>query len=254
MCPNNFRWEETYTPTTLPHSRSPHNVLHSPSYYECEQTGFGRSTALFSSARSRLASRISPWCATLVWSTHGLVSAFFQVGGQFGTSRPNTLACGLWKRLWSFLMGVTMVTPNKRAESVKHVGRHGNRDRYSVDPGAVTHDVVVYTRHKRSPWCLKGGKVTVTVTPSLVCPRIRQRENRCMQQHPTSKSGPTTGSTAARLGKIRTARKIRILRGYSEYDTHIRHRGQRLDVLCQEQARATTLDPVCAVGAQVGST
>ena len=33
MCPINFRWEETYTPTTLPCSRSPHNVLHSPSYY-----------------------------------------------------------------------------------------------------------------------------------------------------------------------------------------------------------------------------
>ena len=78
----------------------------------CEQTGFGRSTALFSSARSRLTSRISPWCATLVWSTHGLVSAFFHVGRQFGTSRPNTLACGLRKRPWSFLMGVTIVTPN----------------------------------------------------------------------------------------------------------------------------------------------
>ena len=33
MCPINFWWEETYTPTTLPRSRSPHNVLHSPSYY-----------------------------------------------------------------------------------------------------------------------------------------------------------------------------------------------------------------------------
>ena len=81
-------------------------------YYECEQTGFERSTALFSSARSRLTSRISPWCATLVWSTHGLVSAFFHVGRQFGTSRPKTLACGLRKRPWSFLMGVTIVTPN----------------------------------------------------------------------------------------------------------------------------------------------
>ena len=30
MCPIYFRWEETYTPTTLPRSRSPHNVLHSP--------------------------------------------------------------------------------------------------------------------------------------------------------------------------------------------------------------------------------
>ena len=64
---------------------------------ECEQTGFGRSTTLFSSARSKLTSRISPWCTTLVWSTHGLVSAFFHVGRQFGTSRPNTLACGLRK-------------------------------------------------------------------------------------------------------------------------------------------------------------
>ena len=36
MCPINFRWEETYTPmpTTLPRSRSPHNVLHSPSYVD----------------------------------------------------------------------------------------------------------------------------------------------------------------------------------------------------------------------------
>ena len=33
----------------------------------------------------------------------------------------------------------------KRAESVKPVGRHGNRDRYSVDPGDVTQDVAVYT-------------------------------------------------------------------------------------------------------------
>ena len=30
---------------------------------ECEQTGFGQSTALFSSARSRMTSRISPWCS-----------------------------------------------------------------------------------------------------------------------------------------------------------------------------------------------
>ena len=29
--PINFRWEETYTPTALPRSRLPHNVLHSPS-------------------------------------------------------------------------------------------------------------------------------------------------------------------------------------------------------------------------------
>ena len=53
---------------------------HNNNYYEREQTGFGRSTALFSSARSRMTSRISPWCATLVWSTHGLVSAFFSHG------------------------------------------------------------------------------------------------------------------------------------------------------------------------------
>ena len=67
--------------------------------------------------RSRLTSRISPWCATLVWSTHGLVSAFFHVGRQFGTSWPNTLACGLRKRPWSFLMGVTIVTPNNNTAS-----------------------------------------------------------------------------------------------------------------------------------------
>ena len=135
-------------------------------------------------------------------------------------------------RFWGRYLDAAGLDSYKRAESVKPVGRHGNTDRYSVDPGAVTHDVAVYTRHKRSPWCLKGGKVTVTVTPSLVCPRIRQRENRGMQRHSASKSGPTTGSTAARLGKTRTARKIRILRGYGKYDTHIRHRGQRLDVLC----------------------
>ena len=34
MCPIDFRWEETYTPTILPRSRSPHNVLHSPSNYD----------------------------------------------------------------------------------------------------------------------------------------------------------------------------------------------------------------------------
>ena len=91
----------------------------------------------------------------------------------------------------------------------------------------------LHIRYKRSPWCLKGGKVTVTVTPSLVCPRIRQREYRGMQRHPASKSGPTTGSTAARPRKTRTARKIRILRGYGKYATRIRHRGRRLDMLCR---------------------
>ena len=96
----------------LSRSRSPHNAPHSPS--ECEQTGFGRSTVLFSSARSRMTSRISPWCATLVWSTHGLVSAFFHVGRQFGASRPSILACGLRKRPRSSLMEVTIVTSNIR--------------------------------------------------------------------------------------------------------------------------------------------
>ena len=88
---------------------------------KCEQTGFGRSTALFSSARSRLTSLISPWCVTLVWSTHGLVSAFFHVGRQFGTSRPNTLACRLRKRPWSFLMRVTIVTPNTIMHNSRHI-------------------------------------------------------------------------------------------------------------------------------------
>ena len=67
-----------------------------------------------SSVCSRLTSRISPWCTTLVWSTHGLISAFFHVGRQFGMSRLNTLAYGLRKRPWSFLMGVSIVTPNRR--------------------------------------------------------------------------------------------------------------------------------------------
>ena len=108
--------------------------------HECEQTGFGRSTALFSSARSRMTSRISPWCATLVWSTHGLVSAFFHVGRQFGASRPSTLACGLRKRPWSFLMGVTIVTPNT------HDIVHAHRCMYNV----------MYTRthtHKHTHTC-----------------------------------------------------------------------------------------------------
>ena len=63
-----------------------------------DQTGSGRSTALFSSARSTLTSWVSTCCASLVRSTHGLVSAFFPLGRPFGTSRPNTLARGLRKR------------------------------------------------------------------------------------------------------------------------------------------------------------
>ena len=96
-------------------------------YYECEQTGFRWSTALFSSAHSRLTSKISPWCATFVWSTHGLVSAFLHVGRQFGTSRPNTLACGLRKRPWSFLMGVTIVTPNRIYVCARACGEFANQ-------------------------------------------------------------------------------------------------------------------------------
>ena len=44
-------------------------------------------------------------CASLVRSTHGLVSAFFPLGRPFGTSRPNILACGLRKQPGSFLIG-----------------------------------------------------------------------------------------------------------------------------------------------------
>ena len=33
---------------------------------------------------------------------------------------------------------------------MKPVGRHGNRDRYSVDPGAVTQGVAVYTAQAES--------------------------------------------------------------------------------------------------------
>ena len=39
--------------------------------------------------------------------------------------------------------------------------------------------------------------MTVTVTPSLVCLQMRQREKRGLQRHPASKSGPMTGSTAS---------------------------------------------------------
>ena len=70
-----------------------------------DETGSWWSTALFSSARSTLTSWVSTYCASLVRSTHGLVSAFFPLGRPFGTSRPNTLACGLRKRPGSFLIG-----------------------------------------------------------------------------------------------------------------------------------------------------
>ena len=85
----------TATVTTVRRELCFRKAMKNHNHYECEQTGFGRSTALFSSVRSRMTSWISPWCTTLVWSTHGLISAFFHVGRQFGTSRPNTLACGL---------------------------------------------------------------------------------------------------------------------------------------------------------------
>ena len=39
---------------------------------------------------------------------------------------------------------------------------------HSVDPGAVTQDVAVYIRYKRSPWCQKGGKVTVTAVCMVI--------------------------------------------------------------------------------------
>ena len=81
-----------------------------------------------------------------------------------------------------------------QAESVVPEGRQSNGDRYSV--ASVSTDSAT--------------------------------GNRGMQRHPASKSGPTTRSTAARLGKTRTARKSA---SYGKYDTRIRQHGQRLDVL-----------------------
>ena len=100
----------------------------------------GRSTALFSSARSRMTSRISPWCtcATLVWSTHGLISAFFHVGRQFGTSRPNTLACGLRKRP----MGVTTVTPNTSRAII--ISSHTHTGSYQSSTQTMINDSIHY--------------------------------------------------------------------------------------------------------------
>ena len=44
----------------------------------------------------------------------------------------------------------------------------------------------------------------------------------------------------------RTARKIRILRGYGKYDKHVRHRGQWLDVLCGRGLNFSgSIEPPC---------
>ena len=95
-----------------------------------------------------MTSRISPWCATLVWSTHGLVSAFFHVGRQFGASRPSTLACGLRKRPWSFLMGVTIVTPNRAVTVFKcfreAILRYGLPSRVRSDRGGENVRIAEY--------------------------------------------------------------------------------------------------------------
>ena len=113
----------------------------------------------------------------------------------------------------------------KRAESVKPVGRHGNGPlfrrswgRYPRCRGLHTESVVPEGRQSNGDRYSVAGVSTDSATGK---PRYATA---C--RHPASKSGPTTGSTAARLGKTRTARKIRILRGYGKYDTHIRHRGQ----------------------------
>ena len=53
-------------------------------------------------------------------------------------------------RFWGRYLDAAGLDSYKRAESVKPVGRHGNADRYSVDPGAITHDVAVYTAQAES--------------------------------------------------------------------------------------------------------
>ena len=50
------------------------------------------------------------------------LTGMFHVVRQFGTSRPNTLACGLRKRPRSFLIRVTIVTPNKKDPYSKYKG------------------------------------------------------------------------------------------------------------------------------------
>ena len=64
-------------PTTVPRSRSPHNV----------QTGSEPSTALFSPARSSLTSWVPTYYTPLVKPIHGLISTFSPVGRLLGTSR-----------------------------------------------------------------------------------------------------------------------------------------------------------------------
>ena len=76
-----------------------------------EQTGSEPSTALFSPARSSSTSWVPTYYTPLVKPIHGLISAFFPVGRQFGTSRPNTLVCGHGYQSGSFLMGIVLEAP-----------------------------------------------------------------------------------------------------------------------------------------------
>ena len=86
-------------------TRCTNTYRQSSTHISCLTCTCTRSTDFFSSARSRLTSRVPPCCASLVRSIHRLVSALLPVGRPFGTSRPNTLACGLRKRPGSFLIG-----------------------------------------------------------------------------------------------------------------------------------------------------
>ena len=95
---------------TSEHSYCVSRVLHIKreydyNYYYEDETGSAQSTVLFSSAHSRLTSWLFPCCASLVRSTHGLVSTFVPMGRPFGTSRPNASACSLQKRPESLLIG-----------------------------------------------------------------------------------------------------------------------------------------------------
>ena len=98
-------------------------------YYEKNKPGPDGRPKLFSSARSRLTSRVPPCCASLVRSIHRLISALLPVGRPFGMSRPNTLACGLRKRPGSFLIG------SHYRDSQYYNRRWEEGDETSISPG-----------------------------------------------------------------------------------------------------------------------
>ena len=90
-------------------------------------------TIIFSSALSRLTSRIPTCCASLVRSTDGLVSAFFLMGRLFGTSRPCT--CIRTPKM-------TRVVPNWESPELE-----------VVTPNICTHIRASFPGHVEPEWC-----------------------------------------------------------------------------------------------------